>query len=404
MIRRPSASALASFDPAPGPAATKSVFFETLDAAFPPACTMASNAPSRVNPSREPVATTVTPERTPPAATAAPGPGWPGVAHCTPAAVHSSTISRCQSISNQAMRASAMIPPTPSTSASSSRLAARMASSEPKYSASDLAATGPTCRMFSATSKRASGRVLAASRLASSSTAFFEGTEDSSPSNSDASGSCTPSFFARRRRNGVTRFSEPSSLSFGRPVSLSRTTTVTGKRSAIVSEKSPASVVSGGSAGSRGCVSAAAATSPSASTSSAPREPMCSTRPRTCAGQLRAFGQRRSMSPSFAGASVVPHSGQSSGITNSRSEPSRSSTTGPRTSGMTSPALRRTTVSPMSTPFAFTTSWLCSVAWRTSLPATRTFSMTAKGVARPVRPTLTTMSRSLVFTCSGGYL
>ena len=138
--------------------------------------------------------------------------------------------------------------------------------------------------------------------------------------------------------------------------------------------------------------------------SSAPREPMCSTRPRTCAGQLSAFGQRRSMSPSFIGASGVPHSGQSAGITNARSVPSRSSTTGPSTSGMTSPALRSTTVSPMSTPLAFTTSWLCRVACRTTDPATRTGSMTANGVARPVRPTDTTMSSSFVLTCSGGYL
>ena len=110
------------------------------------------------------------------------------------------------------------------------------------------------------------------------------------------------------------------------------------------------------------------------------------------------------MSPSFIGRSGVPHSGHSAGMTNARSVPSRSSTTGPSTSGMTSPALRSTTVSPMSTPLAFTTSWLCSVAWRTTDPATRTGSITANGVARPVRPTLTTMSSSFVLTCSGGYL
>ncbi len=91
-------------------------------------------------------------------------------------------------------------------------------------------------------------------------------------------------------------------------------------------------------------------------------------------------------------------------MTNSRSVPSRSSTTGPSTSGMTSPALRSTTVSPISTPFALTTSWLCRVAWRTTEPATRAGSITANGVARPVRPTSTTMSSSFVFTCSGGYL
>ena len=86
-----------------------------------------------------------------------------------------------------------------------------------------------------------------------------------------------------------------------------------GNRSATVSENSAASVTRGGTSGRSGWVSADAATSPSASMSRAPRDPMCSTRPRTWAGQLRAFGQRRSMSPSLAGASGVPHSGQSVG-------------------------------------------------------------------------------------------
>jgi hypothetical protein len=52
----------------------------------------------------------------------------------------------------------------------------------------------------------------------------------------------------------------------------------------------------------------------------------------------------------------VPHSGQLVGMTTSRSVPSRNSTTGPSTSGMTSHALRSTTVSPISTALAFTTS------------------------------------------------
>ena len=46
--------------------------------------------------------------------------------------------------------------------------------------------------------------------------------------------------------------------------------------------------------------------------------------------------------------------GSAVGITNSRSVPSRRSTTGPTISGMTSPALRSTTVSPISTPLRFT--------------------------------------------------
>jgi hypothetical protein len=37
-------------------------------------------------------------------------------------------------------------------------------------------------------------------------------------------------------------------------------------------------------------------------------------------------------------------------------------------------------------------------------PATVTGCMTPNGVTRPVRPTLTWMSRSLVLTSSGGYL
>ena len=79
-----------------------------------------------------------------------------------------------------------------------------------------------------------------------------------------------------------------------------------------------------------------------------------------------------STSPSLAGASRVPHSGQWVGMTNSRSVPSRRSTTGPSTSGMTSPALRIITVSPISTPLRLTSEALCSVASPTVDPAIRT--------------------------------
>ena len=96
--------------------------------------------------------------------------------------------------------------------------------------------------------------------------------------------------------------------------------------------------------------------------SKAPRPATWKTRSRSCAGQDRVLGQRMSLSPSFAGASVVPHAGHVVGITNSRSEPSRRSTTGPRISGITSPALRSTTVSPMSTPLRLTSDALCRVA------------------------------------------
>ncbi len=71
---------------------------------------------------------------------------------------------------------------------------------------------------------------------------------------------------------------------------------------------------------------------------------------------------------------------------------------------MTSPALRSTTVSPIRTPLRFTSSALCRVAISTVEPLTLAGSITANGVTRPVRPTLTRMSRSLVVTSSGGYL
>ncbi len=93
-------------------------------------------------------------------------------------------------------------------------------------------------------------------------------------------------------------------------------------------------------------------------------------------GSTAGWGQRMSASPSLAGASGVSHSGQWVGITNSYSSPVRASTTGPRTSGgMTSPALRSTTVSPMSTPLRLTSEPLCRVASETVEPATVTGSM-----------------------------
>jgi hypothetical protein len=138
--------------------------------------------------------------------------------------------------------------------------------------------------------------------------------------------------------------------------------------------------------------------------SKAPRPARWKMRSRSCAGQDRAFGQRMSTSPSRAGASGVPHSGQWVGISKGRSEPSRFSTTGPTISGITSPARRTMTVSPISTPLR-TTSWaLCSVALVTVTPPTKMGSSTAYGVTRPVRPTFTGMSSSRVVAVSGGYL
>ncbi len=115
---------------------------------------------------------------------------------------------------------------------------------------------------------------------------------------------------------------------------------------------------------------------PNTSMSNAPRPPTCVRRSRSWDGHERVLGQRMSLSPSRAGASGVPQDGHSVGMTNSRSVPSRSATTGPTISGITSPALRSTTMSPISTPLRLTSCWLCSVAISTVDPATRMGSMT----------------------------
>ncbi len=92
------------------------------------------------------------------------------------------------------------------------------------------------------------------------------------------------------------------------------------------------------------------------------------------------------------------------GITHSASPSGRSGSTGPTISGITSPALRRITVSPGRTSLRFTSCALCSVAISTVEPATRVGSIRPNGVTRPVRPVLTSIARSLALTSSGGYL
>ena len=303
MMRTPSSSALPSFEPAPGPAATKSVFFETLDAALPPAAMIASCAPSRVYPSSEPVATTVSPASTPPAVRRGARARVPGRralhARGRPAvddlAVPVDLEPVDQRVGDDRRRR-----PRPRRARRGD--AARIASSDPNHCASARAATGPTWRMLSATRKRHSSFVFASSRLASSSSADFDRTDRSSPSNGP-SGSNGASVFLRCRRNGRRGCPacRPRAAAAGRsrhPARRRRSGRGPRARARTAPPRSRAAARSGRT----GWVSAAAATSPSPSMSSAPREPMCSTRPRTCAGQDRAFGQRRSMSPSFAGA------------------------------------------------------------------------------------------------------
>ena len=138
--------------------------------------------------------------------------------------------------------------------------------------------------------------------------------------------------------------------------------------------------------------------------SNAPRPATWKTRSSSWAGHLRWLGQRRSLSPSFSWASVVPHEGHSVGITHSARPSGRSGSTGPTISGITSPALRSTTVSPGRTSLRRTSWALWRVARSTVEPATRVGSMTPNGVTRPVRPVLTSIEISLALTSSGGYL
>ena len=114
--------------------------------------------------------------------------------------------------------------------------------------------------------------------------------------------------------------------------------------------------------------------------------------------------QRVSASPSGRTSVLRSGHGQMVGNTHGAVPSGRSASTGPTTSGITSPALRTMTVSPGRTSFAATWSWLWSVAMPTVEPPTNTGSSTANGVVRPVRPTDTWMSRRTVVRSSGGNL
>ncbi len=164
------------FDPGLAPATTKSVFFDTEPATFPPRRCTASAASSLVSPSSVPVITTVTPASGPaPAASPdglAAGGTNPSCSSWTPAARHFSTIAACQSTVNQSRTDAAIVGPTSSTATSCSGDAAVIASIEPNARASARAAVGPTCRMDSATRIRHSGLRRASSRLRSSLTAL----------------------------------------------------------------------------------------------------------------------------------------------------------------------------------------------------------------------------------------
>ncbi len=72
--------------------------------------------------------------------------------------------------------------------------------------------------------------------------------------------------------------------------------------------------------------------------------------------------------------------------------------------GITSPARCTTTVSPTRTSLRSISSWLCSEAFETVTPPTRTGRSFATGVSAPVRPTLASIASTTVVSCWGGNL
>ena len=84
--------------------------------------------------------------------------------------------------------------------------------------------------------------------------------------------------------------------------------------------------------------------------------------------------------------------------------PARSSSTGPSTCGITSPARWTMTMSPTRTSLRAISSALCRVAFSTTTPPTVTGSSRATGVTAPVRPTWMSMACRIVRACSAGNL
>ena len=122
---------------------------------------------------------------------------------------------------------------------------------------------------------------------------------------------------------------------------------------------------------------------------------------RRIAGQLL-LTQRVSASPSSR-TSSEPHSGQRLGRLSRRPPLGRSSGSTRTTSGMISPALRTTIVSPLWSANSRSRSALWRVALLTLVPARGTGSNSATGVTLPVRPTWATRRSSLLGASSAAY-
>ena len=137
--------------------------------------------------------------------------------------------------------------------------------------------------------------------------------------------------------------------------------------------------------------------------SMARREAKCRMDSRRWAGQNRPPVQRAMASPSRR-TIFEPHTGHLSGILNLRAFFGRRDFTTLTISGMTSPARRTMTQSPMRTSRRLISSSLWRVALLTVTPPTWTGSSRATGVTAPVRPTCTSMSSTRVISSWAGNL
>ncbi len=122
----------------------------------------------------------------------------------------------------------------------------------------------------------------------------------------------------------------------------------------------------------------------------------------SCAGHEAPV--QRMMAPSSSFAVLAPHTGQLFGNSYGLESAGRLDSTTETISGMTSPARRTKTVSPLRTSLRRSSSSLCSVARDTVTPPTLTGLRCATGVSAPVRPTCTSMDSTSVDSSSGGNL
>ena len=133
------------------------------------------------------------------------------------------------------------------------------------------------------------------------------------------------------------------------------------------------------------------------------RETKCFSASLRCAAQNNPPVQRATASPSMR-TIKESHTGQRVGKTIWRALAGRRSCTTPIICGITSPARRIITVSPIAMLRRSISSPLCKVALLTVTPATNTGCNLATGVMAPVRPTWNSTSFNTVSSSCAGNL